>query len=180
MHETQLWTLGWEDPLEQEMQPTLVFLPGTFHGQRCPVGYSPWNRKQLDITVWLTHTHGDRSSWKLARMGRRGGLEPASEGRLRAALWKRNPKFRVPLSSTHCLVSPRATLHLLFCALSTYLQVLIEQTLAGAQWTQIIVCLSKAHVNWRVVESTGWVTREKPITPCTYLKGSRSWKPDWH
>lgn len=26
------------------------------------------------------------------------------------------------------------------------------------------------HVNWRVVESARWVTREKPITPCTCLK----------
>ena len=33
--------LGWEDPLEEGMQPTPVFLPGEFHGQRNLVGYSP-------------------------------------------------------------------------------------------------------------------------------------------
>ena len=31
-----------EDPLEKGMQPTPVFLPGEFHGQRSLVGYSPW------------------------------------------------------------------------------------------------------------------------------------------
>lgn len=61
------------------------------------------------------------------------GCWPVSEPRLRAALWKRNPKSKIPLRPTRCLVSPRAILHLLFCALSVYLQVLIEQTLAGAQ-----------------------------------------------
>ena len=31
---TWLWSLGWEDPLEEGLQPTPVFLPGEFHGQR--------------------------------------------------------------------------------------------------------------------------------------------------
>ena len=34
MQETQVQILDWEDPLEKEMQPTPVFLPGEFHGQR--------------------------------------------------------------------------------------------------------------------------------------------------
>lgn len=61
------------------------------------------------------------------------GCWPVSKLRLGAAPWKRNPKSKIPLRPTCCLVSPRAILHLLFCALSMYLQVLIEQTLAGAQ-----------------------------------------------
>ena len=32
--ETQVRFLGWEDPLEKEMQSTPVFLPGKSHGQR--------------------------------------------------------------------------------------------------------------------------------------------------
>ena len=40
MQETQVRSLGWKDPLEKEELPTLVFLPGEFHGQRSPVGYS--------------------------------------------------------------------------------------------------------------------------------------------
>ena len=38
-------SLGGEDPLEKEMAPTPVFLPGEFHGQRSPEGYSPWGCK---------------------------------------------------------------------------------------------------------------------------------------
>ena len=34
MRETQVWSLGWEDPLEKEMQPTAVLLPGKSHGWR--------------------------------------------------------------------------------------------------------------------------------------------------
>ena len=30
-------------------QPTPVFLPGEFHGQRSLAGYSPWGRKESDI-----------------------------------------------------------------------------------------------------------------------------------
>ena len=32
--ETWVQSLGQEDPLEKEMAPTTVFLPGEFHGQR--------------------------------------------------------------------------------------------------------------------------------------------------
>ena len=42
-------SLGWEDPLEKEMA-TPVFLPGKSHGERSLVGYSPWGRKELDMT----------------------------------------------------------------------------------------------------------------------------------
>ena len=34
-------SLGWEDPLEESMEPTPVFLPGKSHGQRSLVGYYP-------------------------------------------------------------------------------------------------------------------------------------------
>ena len=41
----------------REWQPTPVFLPGEFHGQRNLAGRSPWGCKELDTTEWLTHTH---------------------------------------------------------------------------------------------------------------------------
>ena len=41
MCETQVQSLGQEDPLEEEMAPTPVFLPGKSHGQMSLVGYSP-------------------------------------------------------------------------------------------------------------------------------------------
>ena len=37
-------------PLEKGMATTPVFLPGEFHGHRSLAGYSPWGRKQLDMT----------------------------------------------------------------------------------------------------------------------------------
>ena len=49
-------SLGQEDPLEKEWQPTAVFLPGEAHGQRSLAGCSPrgrteWTRRRLN-----THT----------------------------------------------------------------------------------------------------------------------------
>ena len=40
MQETRVQSLGWEDPPEgRAWQPTPIFLPGEFHGQRSLVGY---------------------------------------------------------------------------------------------------------------------------------------------
>ena len=39
------WRRGW--------LPTPVFLPGESHGQRSLVGYSPWGRKESDMTERL-------------------------------------------------------------------------------------------------------------------------------
>ena len=36
------------------MEPTPVFLPGKFHGQRSLVGYSPWGPKESDMTEGLS------------------------------------------------------------------------------------------------------------------------------
>ena len=51
MQETQVRSLGQEDPLEKEI------LSGESHGQRSLVGYSQWGHKESDTTEWLTHTH---------------------------------------------------------------------------------------------------------------------------
>ena len=47
----------------EHWQPTLVLLPGKFHGQRSLVGYSPRGRKESDTTEWLhfTSLHDDQS-----------------------------------------------------------------------------------------------------------------------
>ena len=50
VQETQVLSLGREDPLERKWQSTSIFLPGEPHGQRSLVGYSPWGRKELDVT----------------------------------------------------------------------------------------------------------------------------------
>ena len=37
-------------PWRRKWQPAPVFLPGKSNGQRSLVGYSPWGRKELDMT----------------------------------------------------------------------------------------------------------------------------------
>ena len=50
MRETWVWSLGWEDPLEEgKGYPTPVFWPGEFHGL-----YSPWGCKESDMTEQLS------------------------------------------------------------------------------------------------------------------------------
>ena len=49
-------------------QPTPVFLPGEFHGQRSLAGYSPWGHKESDTTEWLTISiTGHVRRWLLLR-----------------------------------------------------------------------------------------------------------------
>ena len=40
-------------PWRREWQPTSVFMPGEFHGQRSLVGFA-WGCKELDMTEQLT------------------------------------------------------------------------------------------------------------------------------
>ena len=56
MQETRVRSLGWEIPWRKKWQPTPVFLPGKSHGQRSPVGYSPWGRKESETTEPLHFT----------------------------------------------------------------------------------------------------------------------------
>ena len=44
-------------PWKRKWQPTPVFLPKEFCGQRILVGYSLQGRKESDTTKWLTHSH---------------------------------------------------------------------------------------------------------------------------
>ena len=63
-------------PWRRQWQPTPVFLPGEFHGQRSLVVYSPWGPKESDMTEQLTHcvtapiTHWHRNwdtSWPVKK-----------------------------------------------------------------------------------------------------------------
>ena len=63
-------------PWRRQWQPTPVFLPGEFHGQRSLVAYSPWGPKESDMTEQLTHcvtapiTHWHRNwdtSWPVKK-----------------------------------------------------------------------------------------------------------------
>ena len=50
MQETWVRSLGKEDPLEKEMATHSSILAWRIHGQRSLVGYSPWGRKEWDMT----------------------------------------------------------------------------------------------------------------------------------
>ena len=50
----QVRSLGWEDPLEKEMDTHSSILAGKFLRQRSLVGYSPWCCKELDMAERLS------------------------------------------------------------------------------------------------------------------------------
>ena len=79
VQETWVQSLDWEDPLEEGMATTPVFLPGESHEQRSLAGYSPLGRqesdttKQLSMHTWRhaymeTRIHGDMHTWRHAYM----------------------------------------------------------------------------------------------------------------
>ena len=52
-------------PQRRQWLPTPVFLPGEYHGQRSPVGYSPWDHKESDMAEQLTE------EYRVGRISRR-------------------------------------------------------------------------------------------------------------
>ena len=60
MQETQVQSLGWEDPLEKGLATHSSILGREFHGQKGLVGYSLWEHKESDSAEQLTlsvHQH---------------------------------------------------------------------------------------------------------------------------
>ena len=53
VQETQVPSQVRKIPWRREWQPTPVFLPREPYGQRSQVAYSPWGRKESDMTEWL-------------------------------------------------------------------------------------------------------------------------------
>ena len=53
--ERQVQSLGWEDPLEEEMATHFSILAWKFHGQRSLAGYGPWGHKESDTTEQLEY-----------------------------------------------------------------------------------------------------------------------------
>ena len=54
MQETQVRSLGWEDPLEKGMAIHSSVLAGESHGQRSLAGHSLWGHEDLDMTQQVT------------------------------------------------------------------------------------------------------------------------------
>ena len=53
------WYNHYGNPWRRKWQPTSVYLPGEFHGQKSLAGYSSWGHKESDMTEQLIHTHVD-------------------------------------------------------------------------------------------------------------------------
>ena len=54
MQETLVQSLGWEDPLDKGMATHSSLLAWKIHGQSSLAGYSPWGRKESDMTEQLS------------------------------------------------------------------------------------------------------------------------------
>ena len=54
MRETWVWSLGWEDTLEESMVTHSSILAWGIPMDRALEGYSPWGRKESDMTEWLS------------------------------------------------------------------------------------------------------------------------------
>ena len=72
VQETRVWSLGQEDPLEKEMEPTPVCLPGKSHGQRSLAGYGPWGHRVWHD--WVTNTHRATEGRNKKRQGGKLGF----------------------------------------------------------------------------------------------------------
>ena len=57
IQEKRVSSLGWEDPLKEEMATHSSIHAWKIHGQRRLAGYCPWDRKESDRTEQLSpHT----------------------------------------------------------------------------------------------------------------------------
>ena len=68
----QCWRPGFDPwirkiPWRRAWQPTPVILPGESHGQRSPVGYSPWGHKESDMKQLSLHTQYKINSLKFGK-----------------------------------------------------------------------------------------------------------------
>ena len=54
-------SLGQEDPLEQELPTTPVFLPGKSQGQKSLTSDGPWGLKESDMTEATQHSTAHRA-----------------------------------------------------------------------------------------------------------------------
>ena len=95
--DTQLWSncpaLIWK-LWRRQWHPTPVLLPGKFHGWRSLVGYSPWGRKELDMTEWL-HLYESLKGWDDSIPQIWGNPQKKAEATLKEALTQA-PALRLP------------------------------------------------------------------------------------
>ena len=78
-----------EDALEKGMVTTPVFLPGELHGQRSLADYSPWGRKESDVTERLILSHFHSRGPKVLENSEEDAAKCGPQGRGPASLgWR--------------------------------------------------------------------------------------------
>ena len=65
MQETPIRSVGWEDPLEEDLP---VFLPGEFPWTEEPGGLYPWGCKELDMSERLSTAQHSILNWLLSKL----------------------------------------------------------------------------------------------------------------
>ena len=81
MQEMWVRSLG-HFPWRRKWQPSPVFFPGKFHGQRGLVGSSPWGHRESDVTERVsthTHAHNSVAKWVVQTPECSGCLDNSSE-----------------------------------------------------------------------------------------------------
>ena len=79
-------------PRRKAWQPTPVFLPGEYHGQKSLVGYGPWGRKESDTTEVTNTTYTfctiSRFAGLVNRQDCRAGGRPTTLIHMLSVSWK--------------------------------------------------------------------------------------------
>ena len=116
------WSLIWvrKIPRRREWQPTLVFVPGTFRGQKSLAGYSPWGRKQSYTSKRLALS----LSYLLEISTFSGETRKQSDSghyyERRYAIWKNHVNFAVTRLEQVIVSSNQAYLTVRGWAMATY------------------------------------------------------------
>ena len=71
LQNSQVWSLGCDDPWRKKWQPTPVFLPRQPHGQRILVSCSPWDGKEPDMVT--EHAQLEHSLLRGSQINTNGG-----------------------------------------------------------------------------------------------------------
>ena len=75
--DTRAQTLGWEDPLEEEMATYSSILAEKSHGQRSLVGYSSWGRERAGDDLTTKHQQQMAKEHVIWPQGKQAALIPA-------------------------------------------------------------------------------------------------------
>ena len=94
--ETWVRSLGWEDPLEEEMATHSSILAWRIHGQRSLEGFIPWGRKEPDMTKQLSKAYTHKRKVRKAKLFKENGEDKPREAGRRDSLPPMKKSFLDP------------------------------------------------------------------------------------